>query len=261
LEKIMKSFQLKALSLAVLGLAAIGMTGSAFAATCPSVDSTSHAGGGGGAWSSQTVTAMTFTMASPGLNGTNCALSVSMNSGAASNTKGFVTDTSPNNESHYRARFYVNTAGLTNMTVANRQFRVFSALATTAPSGAGAEMVFVNFIGGATPSFRFSIGDTANGGITIASVAVPNLAGNYRVEFDLQQGAPGSFRYWVTDAATATSDGSPTGTATPTNSGWSGVKQVNLGIFGTSTNFRANVATQPLIVDEFDSRRATFIGL
>jgi hypothetical protein len=194
-----------------------------------------------------------------GLNGTACGLSIAMNAGAASNTKGFVTDGSPNNESHYRARFYVNTAGLTNMTLANRQFRVFTAQATTPPAGFGADMVFINFVGGATPSFRFSVGDTASGGI-ITSFPVPNAGGNYRVEIDLQQGSPGSFRFWVTDAATASADATPDGTATPTNAGWSGVKQINLGMFGTSTNFRANVATQPLIVDEFDSRRATFIG-
>jgi len=256
----MKSMQMKALSLSVLALAGLGMAGSAFAA-CPAIPAVSGTPGGGGAWTSQTVTSQTFGNAATGLNGTSCALQTSMNAGAASNTKGFVTDASPNNEPHYRARFYVNTAGLTNMTLANEQFRMFSALAVTPPAGVAAEMVILNFVGGATPSFRFLVGDTATpGNYKIISQSVPNAGGNYRVEIDLVQGAAGSFRYWISDAATATSDGSPTGTWTPTNSGWSGVKQVNLGLFGTSTNFRANVSTQPLIVDEFDSRRSTFIG-
>ena len=254
----MKSMQMKALSLAVLALAGLGMAGSAFA--CPTIGGTSATPGGGGAWTSQTVTSMTFGNAATGLNGTACALQISMNAGAASNTKGFVTDASPNNEQHYRARFYINTAGLTNMTLANEQFHLFSALATTPPAGLGAEMVFVSYIGGATPSVRFFIGDTSIPGYKIVSAPVPNTGGNYRVEIDLQQGSPGTFRYWVSDAAAVTADGTPTGTTTMTDAGWSGVKQVNLGMFITSTNFRANVATQPLIVDEFDSRRNTFIG-
>jgi hypothetical protein len=258
----MKSMQMKALALAVLGLAGLGMAGSALA-VCPPIPAATATPGGGGAWTSQTVTSMTFGNAATGLNGTSCALQVSMNAGAGSNTKGFVTDASPNNESHYRARFYVDTSGLTNMTQANRQFRVFTAQAATSPAGFGADMVFVTFVGGATPSFRFSVGDTASGGI-ISSASVPNLGGKYRIEIDLQQGSPGSLRYWVSDAATASSDGSPTNTTTPTNAGWGGVKQVNLGLFGTSANFRLpanNLAGQPLIVDEFDSRRQTFIGL
>jgi len=261
----MKSFKMKALAVATLGLGGLVMAGSAFAA-CPTIPATSSSPGGGGAWTSQTVTAMAFGNASSGLNSTSCALQISVNNGAASNAKGFVTDASPQNESHYRARFYVNTAGLTNATVANRQFRIFSALAVDAPSDIGAEMVSVSFIGGTTPSFRFFVGDTSIPGYKIASAAAPNTGGNYRIEFDLQQGNPGTFRYWVSDASAVTTDGTPTGTVSVTNpqasdgSGWSGVKQANLGLFITSPNFRANVATQPLIVDEFDSRRQTFIG-
>ena len=258
----MKSIQMKALALAVLGLAGFGVAGSALA--CPTIAGTTLAsGGGGGAWSSQTVTSMTFGNAPSGLNGTSCALQIAMNAGAASNTKGFVTDTSPNNESHYRARFYVDLSGLTNLTQANRQFRLFSASADTAPSGLGTDMVFINVIGGATKSIRFSIADSSSGGITIKSINVPDTTGKYRIEFDLQQGSPGSFRYWVSKAADVSSDGTPDGTATPTNAGWSGVTSANLGMFGTSANFRLpanNLAGQPIIVDEFDSRRQTFIG-
>src|SRR5574338_1636236 len=110
----MKSFKMKALALATLGLFAGGAI-----AACPSISGTSGSPGGGGAWSSQTVTAMAFGNAATGLNGTSCALQISMNSGAAPNTKGYVTDTSPQNEPHYRARFYVNTTGLTNLSIPN----------------------------------------------------------------------------------------------------------------------------------------------
>lgn len=256
----MKSFTTKALALAVLGLIGSGTA----MAVCPQIQATSASPGGGGAWSSQTVTSTAFLSATPGLNGTNCAVSIALAASPPSNAKGYVTDTSPANEPHYRARFYINTAGLTNATASNRQFRIFSALATTPPAGFGAEMVTVSFIGSSTAGqpagVRFVIGDTATGGV-IKSMLFPNTGGNYRIEFDLTQGSPGTFRYWVTDAATASSDATPDGTASVTNAGWSGVKQVNLGMFGTSTQFCANVAGQPLIIDEFDSRRQTFIGM
>jgi len=258
----MKSFKMKALAVAVLGLAGLGMAGSAFA-VCPTIAAISATPGGGGAWSSQTVTAATFGNAATGLNGTSCALSVAINAGAASNAKGFVTDTSPQNEPRYRARFYFNTAAMTNLNVANRQARVFSALATTPPAGAGAEEVYVNVVGGATPSLRFFVGDTGSpGNYKTVNAAFPNAAGNYRVEFDLNSTA-GTFRYWVLDAATTNvghDDTTPTGTATVTDTGWSGVKQINLGLFVTSTQFRSNVSGQAAILDEFDSRRQTFIG-
>ena len=272
----MKSFKMKALAVAVLGLAGFGMAGSAFA-ICPTIAAGNAAPGGGGAWTSQTVTTQTFGQSvTGGLNGTSCALSTAMNAGAAVNTKGYVTDASPQNEPRYRARFYVKTAGMTSLTAANRSFRVFTALATTTPAspGAGAEMVFINVLGGATPSLNIKVGDTSAGiGYATTGGAFPNAAGSYRIEFDLQQGVKagancnsvtptgGCFRFWISDAASATTDAAPTGAIAVTNSGWSGVKQINLGLFGTSTNFRVNLAGQPLILDEFDSRRQTFIGL
>lgn len=251
----MKSFKMNALAVAVLGLAGMGSA----MAVCPAIPATSATPGGGGAWTSQTVTSATFGNAATGLNGTACALSVAINAGAVSNTKGFVTDTSPQNEARYRARFYINTAALTNLNVANRQSRIFSALATTAPAGSGAEQLIVNIVGGSPPAIRFIVGDTTSpGNQKIVNAPLPNAGGNYRIEFDLNN--TGSFRYWVTDAAAVTTDGAPTGTATIANAGWSGVKQVNLGLFGTSSAFRTNVAAQALVVDEFDSRRQTFIG-
>jgi len=253
----MKSFTMKALAVAVLGLA-----GSSAYAVCPTIPATTATPGGGGAWSSQTVTSATVGNAPTGLNGTSCAFQVSINPGAAANTKGIVTDNSPQDEKTYRARFYVNTAGLTGLTAANRVFRVFNALATTFPAtaGAGSDEVIVFIGGGATPFVRFFVGDTASPGSYKNIAAVfPNTAGNYRIEFALDSNA-GTFRYWVSDAAAATTDAAPTGSATVTQTGWSGVKLVNLGIFGTSANYRTNVAGQALIVDEFDSRRQTFIG-
>ena len=76
----------------------------------------------------------------------------------------------------------------------------------------------------------------------------------------MSTGSPGSFRYWITPEGTASSDASPTGTYAPTNAGWTGVMQANLGRYSTTVNFRTNNIGNAFVVDEFDSRRTTFIG-
>jgi len=201
---------------------------------------------------------------------------VAVNTGSASNAKSLVQDTSPQNESRYRARFYIDTSGLTGLTAANRQAKVFNVLATSGPAGLTTEEVSVYVLGGAGgKAFRFIVGDTGAGGSS-QTLDVPfsgvttSIAGQYRVEIDLEQGTAGScntlpisggcFRYWVTDPAVQSADASPNGAVAVTNSGWSGAKLVNLGLFSTTANFRSGVGTQPLLVDEFDSRRQTFIG-
>jgi hypothetical protein len=270
----MKSFKMKALAVAVLGLAGLGMAGSAFA-VCPTIPAVSATPGGGGAWSTQTVTHATVLSATPGLNNTACALSVALATGAQANAKGLVTDNSPQNEARYRASFYVNTAQLTNMTAANQVADLMTVLAATSPVGVGTTEVEVTLVGGATKGIDFTLADSTqpNNAQTIG-IFLPDALGNYRIEFDLQQGSAagancnsvtptgGCFRYWVADATTAITDAAPTGFAAVTNTGWSGAKQANLGLFAPSTKFRTN-ATNPLgqavILDEFDSRRQTFI--
>lgn len=268
----MKSFKMKALAVAVLGLAGMG---SAMAA-CPTIPATTATPGGGGAWSSQTVTKATVLSATPGLNGTSCALSVALQTGAQSNAKGLVTDNSPQNEARYRARFYINTAQLTNLTAANQQADVMTINAGSSPAGVSTTEVEVKLVGGATQGITFSIADSnQSNNYQAVGVQFPNTGGNYRIEFDLQQGSStgancnsvtptgGCFRYWVTDAGTATTDAAPTGAVAVTNAGWGGAKQANLGLFASNTKYRTattNPLGQPVIVDEFDSRRQTFIG-
>lgn len=274
----MKSFQMKALALAVLGLAGIN---SAMAA-CPTIPATTNTPGGGGAWSTQTVTHAAVGSATPGLNGTSCALSVAISAGAQANAKGLVTDNSPQNEPRYRARFYINTAQLTGFTAANQQADVMTVLAGTSPTGVSTTEVEVKLTGGTGGNLGidFTLADTSTAGQNYQTIGlgVPNTGGNYRIEIDLQQGSKtggtcttasttpvgGCFRYWVSDAATATTDAAATGAVAVTNTGWGGAKQANLGFFATSTKFRTattNPLGQPVILDEFDSRRQTFIGL
>ena len=218
---------------------------------------------------------------SPGLDSTSCALAVNIGTTPVANVKGYVVDTSPQNEPRYRARFYFDYSALT-LTAANFQTEMFNAFATTAPGTFNTDEVRVFVVGGGTPAVRFKIADaTQSSGLKTITVPVPTATtpGHYYVEFDLASGAgsgavsgvtcnacaagdAGCFRYWITAEGTASSDTSPAGTCSLSNAGWSGVKQAQLGLYGTSALFRTNNAssTANLVVDEFDSRRQTFIG-
>ena len=255
----MKSFKMKTLSMAVMGFAGLALAGSALA-VCPTGATVVN----GGAWNSQNVSAdATMSIVTPGLNGTSCALQIAIAATPAANARGFVSDNSPQNEPRYRARFYMDLSSMTSLSTATQQFEMFNAFSSTAPGTNSTDEVRIYQIGGT--GLRFFVADTSSAsGVKVVSLTLPTSAAKkYRVEFDLQTGSPGSFRYWVTDAATTTTDAAPTGTYAPTNSGWSGVLSVNLGLYATTANFRAQVAgpTQQFRLDEFDSRRQTFIGL
>ncbi|HET8942402.1 MAG TPA: hypothetical protein VFN13_10495 [Rudaea sp.] len=252
----MITFKMKALSIAVLGLAGLGMAGSVFAA-CPTDPAQPN-----GAWASKTSLLGSVAITSPGLNSTSCALQVSLNQSSPILAKAFVTDTSPNNESRYRARFYFDTTELTGLDNALKQVPIFTAAAATSPAATASDEVKAILIGGATPSLRIVVADSNQGSkFQSVTIPLPTAFGVNRFEFDLTQGTTGSVRYWLSAAGTATSDGSPLGTLNVNNSGWGGVKQASMGMFSASTNYRNNVpSTQHLYLDEFDSRRQTFIG-
>lgn len=256
----MKSFTMKALAVAVLGLA-----GSSAMAACPTITSGNATPGGGGAWSSQSASSdTTFGNAATGLNGTSCALSIALNAGALPNTRGFVSDAHGPTDigTRYRARFYFDISAL-SLPLANNQTEIFNAFANTAPASAPTDMIQVFLIGG-TKSLRFLVADANQPSFfkTVTAALPASANGHYYVEFDLSAGAPGAFRYWVTAEGTASTDAAPTGTLTPApaNGGWSGVMQANLGRYSTTANFRSNNVGLPFVVDEFDSRRQTFIG-
>jgi len=255
----MKSFKMKALAVAVLGLTGLGMAGSAFA-TCP----TDPAQSGGGPWSSKAVTQAVQAIVAPGLNATGCKLQVALNQGSALFAKSTVTDTSPVDEPRYRARFYIDTSEISGLTSVLRSVKIFDASSTTGPAGLSGEEVRVQLSGttGAPTAVITIANSTQTSGFSQIPVALPVAAGVNRIEFDLTQGTNATFRYWVTAATTVTTDAAPTGTITGVNNtGWSGVTQASMGEFGANNGWRANYTSSThLYFDEFDSRRQTFIG-
>ncbi|HEX3896990.1 MAG TPA: hypothetical protein VHW73_12335 [Rudaea sp.] len=270
----MKSFKMKALAVAVLGLAGMG---SVMAATCPSIAAGNVTGGGagGGAWFGQSQGGGgTLSIVNPGLHGTTCALNVAISAAPVANLKGQVIDNSPQSESRYRARFYFDSSALA-LPLANVQATIFDAFANTAPGTQGTDEVQIFLAGGAAPALHFVVADSGKStGVQNISYTLPTSAnGHYYVEFDLTKGAgssstvacnggdAGCFRYWVVaEGGTAPTDPSPSGTYSASNAGWSGIVQAQLGLYGTTANFRADNASKNFAVDEFDSRRQTFIG-
>lgn len=250
---------MKTLSLAVLGLVGMSFAGASMA-QCPS-DPAAPAG----PWASKTVSAAVLTVSSPGLNGTTCSVKLALNQNSALFAKSIVTDTTPENEARYRVRFYVDTTALTGMTTVLRSVKLFNASATTSPPSLSSEEINITLSGaGAGPNVIFNVADSTQGSnIRSISVPLPVASGANRIEFDLGQGAAAQFRYWVTAAATVTTDAAPTGTVTGiNNSGWSGITQASMGLFNASNGYRQNYGPTNIVAfDEFDSRRSTFIGL
>jgi hypothetical protein len=251
---------MKSLSLAVAALTGFGMASAAFA-DCPADPAAPN-----GAWSSKTVTQANLAISTPGLASTSCALQVSLNQNSLLFAKSIVTDTSPQNEGRYRARFYINTAEITGLTSVLRSVQIFNASASTGPANLSGEEVSINLTGSTgAPTVVFTVADSTQGsGFRQAAVALPNAAGPNRVEFDLQGGASGSFRCWVSTDVATTDDGTPTPACTMNGintTGWSGVTQASLGEFAANGQWRSNyTALTHIYLDEFDSRRQTFIG-
>ena len=253
-------------------------------AACPTAVTTTGSTttlGGGGAWTSQFISAdATLDVVTPGLNGTNCALAVSI--GAASNSRVAVQDSSPQNEQRYRARFYVDLNNIITSPngygSSNRTAIIFKVNDATGPAQFTSDQLVVRIAGGTPPTMRFFLSDSNPvSGATQIVVQLPTSATNtYRIEFDLQVGTGatnttngcttmpaagnGCFRYWVTDAAATTTDAAPTGSTTVNNAAWSGAKTAFFGLQSGSPGIRTENAGIVILEDEFDSRRQTFIG-
>ena len=296
----MKSFKMKALAVAVLGLAGMGMMGSAFAVTCPDPTGPNPGDNQGyaqpnGPWFGQTVSGASMVSFSPGLNGTNCQMRVAfvpVGGVTAGSALATVTDNSGQNEQRYRARFYVDLSNLSAQFATDgsqSQVQLMNAVANSAPTGANPSLVRVSLLGGSPPQFRFAVADTGAGGnFKIILVTAPNPTGVNRIEFDYNTGtssacapgnAHGSFCLWVNNGADASgADATPVpasvqathtnpysllaGSFDPTGTtGWSGEALANLGISTPSFTLQTSTAASQVIgLDEFDSRRQTFIG-
>lgn len=251
------NMKMKTLSMAVLGLVGFAATGVAMA-QCPTIAPATPA-----PWTAMSVLSGNGISIAPGYDGTSCALRVALNQSSSPAAKAFVLDGTPANETRYRAQFIVDASGIT-LTAANRTAVILNVLGGTAPAGGTANMAQVVLRGtGSAPGLRIFAGDTTQPSkYQQVDVVLPNPTGANRVEIDLTTGANASMRYWVSNISTVTTDGAPTGTLSAlNNTAWTGVDQIFLGLATASTFYRQNFTnTSYVFVDQFDSRRQTFIG-
>lgn len=213
---------------------------------------------------------------SAAMGGTSCGLSVKTiitNSGSTGgdSDKPYIIDDSPNGETRFRAAFYINANGL-QLPAAGTSFRkakfhvaqcasgeceggnvmvwrVVNRAAAGQPVDVGLEFwIRDNNLSGTNPrtkkrSFGFDIPDT----------------GAQRIEYDLDI-ANGTLKVWLN--ATAETDPQitlPTEFNSLDLSPWSaGIKRARLGFIERRTSIPEN---QTFYLDEYESRRQTFIGM
>ncbi len=264
----MKSFKIKALAVAVLGLAGVG---SAMAAC---TNSTPFA-----AWSSWNGTSNSgaafggTTVAAAGLNGTSCSMSSSISATAGNGAEAIVFDNSPQLEQSYRFRFYIDPSALAgNLDASFKTTYAFQATSqnthgTTSPTSRIVQILLIG--SGTTVSIRpFAACTTAGSGTTqngnlchSTDVALPSAPGTgVRVEGQVILGAAGTgvANFWV-----GSNTGTPDAVINVDNAAWGGadgVKQASMGLFKTTPNFRSVNGGKAVLFDEFDSRRQTAIG-
>lgn len=229
-----------------------------------------------------TSAAGTFAITTPGLsagtvNGGLCKFDVGVTAAAARPDRARVQDRTPADETRYRARFLVNVDSLGTMGPGQR-VKLFNVQSTVDPDAAGQAasigMVLVRLQGNPDGSGGRGIivrggnftGQTAPFAAFNDTAFIPLAAGTNRVELDLQVAAAntGSLRIWVNSST----EGSPTASLNALNLiPWNpGVTQVNLGLIEPTFDYinGAGAFTSKAgirySVDEFESRRQTFIG-
>ncbi len=249
---------MKALSLAVLGLAGMAFAGASMAqGTCPTDPAQPT-----GAWSGKTVLGGgVMAITTPGMNTTSCGLDTSFNAGAGGLASSFVRDDTPSAEARYRFRFYLNTDTITPFS-GLQKVQLFTAnSANPFPAAGGSVQVLRASLipGGATGRQVSFVAGTNNGTDYVSTPFVaPLAAGANVVEGEVVIGASGTGKVniWVNNNNPAT----PTGSINVDNAGWTGIDTAIMGLADSTSSFRTNQATKIIKFDEFDSRRQTFIG-
>lgn len=213
------------------------------------------------AWSSsQSPAGKMNVTAAAAMGGTSCGLELEVliqNGGQAS--RHFVQDTSPSAETRYRAAFCVDPNSLPMATSGpNRRIKVHQAQCS---GGACANSDIVQFkVESVTPGqYRLDMFVREDNGGTPAQnksrhfVNIPDAP--TRVEYDVDLTA-GTFKLWIN--ATAESDPRAVElTGLNTSTLWPTVTRARLGSMDKSNN--AGVGSS-FYLDEFESRRQTFIG-
>lgn len=228
--------KMKVLSLALVG--AFGYVGAASAA-CPSSPVPP--------WAAVNTLGGTATIASPGYAGTECRLDSALTGNLASFAT--VQDDSPNAEPRYRAHFIVNADNLANMGFADGVY-IFTAQSNT---GAQVQLSIVGDGAGGRLVSYFVPNASAAGGSDVGSI--PLAAGENHIEFDLDNS--GHFSFWVNND----NEAAPDFTTTTFDNGGATIETAFLGLAGPTPGYMSRFTGTAIGLDQFDSRRTSFIGL
>lgn len=241
-------FTMKALSLAVLGLAGLGYGASAMA-VCPT-DPAQPAG----PWTSKSTLGGSLAISTPGFNSTECKLDAQLTANLGGGTAS-VRDNTPSAEPRYRMRFFVNADALTGQN-SIQGVKIFSANTDT-PYLSIAEAFKITMFGnvaGTQRSISLIMGCDGQPS-NLCSANFPLTAGVNSIQVDWTKGTSATVKVWVN----STNEATPTGTLTGNTNGWS-VDYAVLGLANAAPGYRANQLNKIVSLDEFDSRRTTFIN-
>lgn len=250
-------FTMKALSLAVLGLAGLGFGSSAFA-VCPT--GIAKADSPAGAWDQKSTLGGSLAISDGGYNSTACKLDAKLTSnvGGGSAT---VRDNTPTAEPHYRFRFFVNADTLTGQN-SGQGVKIFSANTDTPYLGISEALkltVFGNLAGNARSVGLVVSCDGSPSNQQSINTSLP--AGTNSIQVEWVKGTSAAVKIWVN----STTEGTPSNTITCNTNGWS-VDYVAMGLANAAPGFRNGISGAPAQInkivsfDEFDSRRSSFIN-
>ena len=208
------------------------------------------------AWSSVTNNSNKLNVtAGSAMGGTACGLEVEVipQTGGQS-TRHFVQDSSPNNESRYRAAFCVdpNTVGMPS-TGPNRRVKIHQAQCAGGLCASGDVMQFKLQHNGSNYQLDLWVRDKNDP--TWRNRHFVDIAdGPNRIEYDLDLNA-GSLKVWVN--ATSESDPRAVELTGLDIADWPVITRARLGSMDRSTRVTTG---DTYYLDEFESRRQTFIG-
>lgn len=245
--------KMKALSLALFGLAGYAFAGSAFA-QCPTSLSPP--------WAAVSQLNGTVASVSGGLDGSACKMEAKLSNDPTGQAT--VRDDTPANETRYRFQFLVDVSQVASTFGDFDSVILFNANSAASFLGKRQMMriTLIKVAGGLGLSITTSCNNGGSNRCAVTTAALNSSTPN-RLEVDLKvgSGTSGSMKYWL-NAATGTTEPSATGQY-PTgfdNSGWVGVKQALLGLLTPSPDYSTNQAGKAIYFDAFDSRRSTYIG-
>jgi uncharacterized repeat protein (TIGR01451 family) len=158
------------------------------------------------------------------------------------NTPGFVTDTSPVNETTYHARFYFNPRGTLS---GNTQMDIFAARNTANANAVRVQYRRTNAAGG---TYQVRLAINRAGGVTNSNwITIANNTAHY-IELDWQSAASATIRFYVDGVLRQTLTGLNTSAFT-----------IDSALVGPSAGLVAAASGTPYF-DQFESRRTTYIG-